>query len=128
MPWDAPLPLPQTSAWRRWLAEIATPLASLLPTESELDDHGLKVLSARDEHPSAQVRCMPDGRLCLMGVELSAWQGINLPRQWDDPERPADPDPYDQLADFAVRLRQTLQVWKHSLSYLSAAHQKEKCL
>jgi hypothetical protein len=54
----------------------------------------------------------------LSRVELSAWQGIDIPRQWDHPDRPADPEPDAQLFDFAQRARRALQVWERCLSYL----------
>jgi hypothetical protein len=38
------------------------------------------VFSSRSD-PEARLRCDPGtGRLCLTHVELSAWQGIDLPR------------------------------------------------
>jgi hypothetical protein len=38
----------------------------------------------------------PQIALYLTRVKLSAWEGIDLPRQWDDPARERDEDPYDQ--------------------------------
>jgi len=65
-----------------------------------------------------KLHCDPDGQLYLTGVELSAWQGIGLPRQWDDPKRPPDRWPDAQLADFAGRVRRALQEWEDCLGYL----------
>ena len=77
----------------------------------------LAALSWRGE-PIAQLRCDPDGQLYLTGVEFPAWQGIGLPRQWDNLDRPRDDWPDVQLADFAGRLHRALQEWEACLEYL----------
>jgi hypothetical protein len=120
LPYDSPLPLPAPARWRRWTAEVASRLQPLLPIDSDMDEHGLKVLSSRSE-PEAHLRCHPTGQLFLSKVELSAWQSIELPRNWDHPERPPDPDPADQLFYFADRVRQALQAWEQCLFYLHSA-------
>ncbi|HUW09875.1 MAG TPA: hypothetical protein VM537_09095 [Anaerolineae bacterium] len=118
LPTDAPIPMPEAGAWRRWAAKVQARLAPLLPIQSEDDEYGLRVLSARSE-PEARLRCDPDtGRLYLTRVELSAWQGIDLPRQWDNPDREPDPWPEPQLADLAGRVRSALQAWEKCLRYL----------
>jgi hypothetical protein len=118
LPMDAPIPMPQASAWRRWAAEVQARLALLLPIESEDDEYGLRVLSAHSD-PEARLRCDPDtGRLYLTRVELSAWQGIDLPRQWDNSDREPDPWPEPQLADLAGRVRRALRAWEGCLRYL----------
>ncbi|MBN1978014.1 MAG: hypothetical protein JW918_11500 [Anaerolineae bacterium] len=79
------------------------PLPPLLPTdcadtEDPLEDGpGLRVLSARDE-PESRLRCDPDGGLYLTGVYLPAWQGIDLPRQWDNSDRELDGWPSTKTA------------------------------
>jgi hypothetical protein len=73
----------------------------------------------RDE-PKARFLCGSDGQLWLIGVELSAWQGIKLPRQWDNPDREWDAAPDAQLADFAGRVRQALETWEKSLEHLQS--------
>ena len=124
LPMDSPIPMPEADTWRRWSAEVNARLSPLLPIESEDDQHlmgdeyGLRVLSSRSE-PTAQLSCDPDtGRLYLTCVELSAWQGIDLPRQWDNPDREPDPPPGAQLADFAERVYYALQEWEVCLKYL----------
>ena len=117
LPMDAPIPMPDAGAWRRWATEVTTRLASFLPimgmNEGEVEPASL---SWRGE-PTARLRCHPNGQLYLTGVELSAWQGIDLPRQWDNPDRPPDGWPDAQLADFASRLRQALREWEDCLGY-----------
>jgi hypothetical protein len=124
LPMDSPLPMPEADTWRRWAAEVNARLSPLLPIESEDDQHlmgdeyGLRVLSSRSE-PTAQLSCDPDtGRLYLTRVELSAWQGIDLPRQWNNSDREPDPPPEAQLADFAERVYHALQEWEVCLKYL----------
>jgi hypothetical protein len=123
VPLDSPLPMPRADAWRRWAAEVAARLSPLLPidcTEAEYpveDGYRSRVLSARDE-PEARLRCDPDGRLYLTGVYLPAWQGIDLPRQWDNSDREPDDWPDDDLADFAARVRRALQEWEECLGCL----------
>jgi hypothetical protein len=120
LPRDAPLPMPDSGVWRRWTTEIVSRLASLLPTDSEEDEGGLRILSWRGE-PEARLECDSDGNLFLTGVYLSAWQGIELPRQWDNPDRESDPWPEEQLADFVDRVREALEEWEECLKYLAAA-------
>ncbi|MBU0494989.1 MAG: hypothetical protein KKA73_20350 [Chloroflexi bacterium] len=71
--------------------------------------------------PHARVQCEPGGRLLLTGVELTAWQGIELPRQWDDPDREDDVDVDLELAEFLGRVSQALGEWAGCLAYLGLA-------
>ena len=118
LPMDSPLPMPDADAWRRWIAEVTPRLGPLLPMMGmDEDEIEPAALSWRGE-PIAQLRCDSDGQLYLTGVELPAWQGIGLPRQWDNPDRPRDDWPDVQLADFAGRLYRALQEWEECLEYL----------
>jgi hypothetical protein len=117
LPWDSPLPMPGAEAWRRWAVEVTSRIAPILPVESEEDERGLKVLSAHGD-PEAELRCDPDGRLYLTGVHLSAWQSIDLPRQWDNPDREPDDWPEVELADFIERVRRALEEWEGCLAHL----------
>lgn len=117
LPQDSPAPMPEAGEWRRWASEVTGRLAPLLPNQNREEKDGLAALSWRGE-PVARVGCGPDGRLYLTRVELSAWQGIDLPRQWDDPERERDGGPNAQLADFAGRVREALFEWGDCLRYL----------
>jgi len=114
---DSPLPMPGTEAWRRWVAETTARLAPWLPTEAEAAGEGMVVHSWGGE-AVARLRCDPDGRLLLTGVEWPAWQVINLVRQWDDPEREPDEFTDEELADFADRVGEALQVWESCLKHL----------
>jgi hypothetical protein len=117
LPWDSPLPLPDPETWRRWVADVLSQLSPVLPVRTEENLHGLKVLSAQGD-PEAKLRCDPNGDLYLNGVYLSAWQSVNLPRQWDNPDREPDEWPERSLADFAERVRRALQEWEDCLVHL----------
>ncbi|MFQ5344042.1 MAG: hypothetical protein ACE5F6_21070 [Anaerolineae bacterium] len=117
LPLDSPMLRPRTDAWHRWVTNVTARLEPLLPIQSRGEKGGLVAFSWRSD-PTAQFQCAPDGRLYLTGVELSAWQRIDLPRQWDDPDREQDPEPDAQLVDFAGRMRDALQVWEDSLRHL----------
>lgn len=120
LPWGEPLPMPASDAWQRWASEVVARLSPLLPADSEEVEGELQVLSWCGE-PEAEVQCGTDGRLFVTGVYLSAWQGIDLPRQWDNPDRAPDPWPDEQLDDLAERLRQALVEWEYCLQYLPTA-------
>jgi hypothetical protein len=117
-PMDAPLPMPDSDTWRHWAAAVTQRLSPLLYS-GEVDEEAdnLSPLAWCGE-PTAQLRCDSEGRLYLTGVELPAWQGIDLPRQWDNPDRSPDGWPDVQLADFASRLRRALEVWEDCLEHL----------
>jgi hypothetical protein len=119
LPRDAPLPMPDSGDWRRWATEVVSRLASLLPTDSEEDEGGLRILSWRGE-PEARLECDSDGNLFLTRGLSIAWQGIKLPRQWDNPDREPDPWLEEQLANLAGRVRQALMEWEECLRYLPA--------
>jgi hypothetical protein len=119
LPVYAPLPLPDASAWRRWAGEVTRRLASLLPTESpDVEEEQSSLLSWRGD-PGARLQCATDGQLWLTGVSLPAWQGIELSRQWDNPDREPDFETESQLADFCGRLSRALKEWAHCLRHLA---------
>ncbi len=117
LPWDAPLPLPGANAWRRWVAEVTARVLPILPTEIDEDEYGRRVLSSCSE-PEARLQCNSAGDLFLTGVHLSAWQGIDLPRQWSNSDREPDPWPDEQLAGFMDRVHEALEKWEGCLKYL----------
>jgi hypothetical protein len=119
-PWGSPLPWPDETIWQRWASEVRQRLEPLLPIDAIDKEHGMEILSYRGD-PTAELTCESSGRVVLTGVELAAWEGIVLPRQWDDPEREMDPWPEDQLADFADRVRQSLEEWEDCLHLMSTS-------
>ncbi len=116
LPWGSPLPLPPPAQWRRWVAEVARRLDPLLSTHWERRDDDMMILAHRAE-PEAEVQPDADGQLLLTGVKLEAWEGIDLPREWDDPDREEE-DPHEQLADFVGRMWNALRAWNQTLTHL----------
>jgi len=117
LPWRFPLPLPDATMWRAWLADVTERLEPLLSTVLESRDERTVALANRGE-PVAEVQPAADGQLYLTGVKLSAWEVIHLPRQWAGPDREQDEDPYEQLADFVERVWEAMDEWKQSLVHL----------
>lgn len=116
--WDRPLLLPPQDTWRAWVGEVMAQMETLLPQAGREHADGTTTPLSWCGEPEAQVRCGPAGEIWLLGVELQGWQGISLPRQWDDPDRKPDKGPEAQLDDFAKRLRQALDAWKKGLKML----------
>jgi hypothetical protein len=117
LPWGSPLPLPEPARWRDWLADVTERLQLLLPMDWETRDEKMAIFASRSE-PEAEVQPTADGQLYLTGVKLSAWERIDLPRQWDDPRRKRDESPYDQLVDFVERVWEAMDEWNQSLAHL----------
>jgi hypothetical protein len=81
----------------------------------------------RPAHPRPPVRqgdlaveatCVPAGELKLEGVEVSAWQAIELPRLWDDSDREPDPHPHVHLVAMFERVRAALHGWMEAMDHL----------
>jgi hypothetical protein len=68
--------------------------------------------------PTIKTTCGIDGELKVTGIELAAWQAIELPRVWDNPDREPDDDPADQLAGMFERVRAALHAWTEVLDHL----------
>ncbi len=116
-PWGKPLPMPAPAVWQRWVAEVESRLDPFLLRDVEDRDDLPAVLAWRGE-PEARFICQPDGRLALAAVQVSAWEGVVLPRQWDNPDRGYDEEPDEQLTDLLNRVAQALQVWEDSSHHL----------
>ncbi|WP_159397605.1 hypothetical protein [Sorangium cellulosum] len=82
-------------------------------------DGSVAILAWQDD-PSVRLVCGPAGELRLHAIELSAWQAIDLPRRWDDPDRERDEPPYAQLAALLARVRSSLFAWMEVLDHLRA--------
>jgi hypothetical protein len=121
--WGKEIPLPSAEVWKNWARETIGRLENiepLLPIEQVREDRkgNLEILAFRSE-PELHVLCKLDGTLVLRGVELAAWQTIQLPRTWDDSSRKPDPGPHDQLAALLRRLKASLHGWREALDHLS---------
>jgi hypothetical protein len=54
----------------------------------------------------------------LEGVELAAWQSVEVPRILDDPDRELDSGPEETLAAMFVRTRAAVAAWMQALDHL----------
>ena len=95
-PWGKPLPMPAPAFWQRWVAEVASRLDPLLLRDVEDRGDMPAVLAWRGE-PEARFICQSAGQLALAAVQVSAWEGMTLPCQWDNPDRGYDEEPDEQL-------------------------------
>ncbi len=116
------LPMPPQAKWSTWVHELMHRLERLEPlvgpeTVREDDDGGLAIL-AWQGGPEVLSICDPTGQVRLMGVTIDAWQSIQLPRNWDDPDREPDEPLAPQLDALFVRLRAALQAWVEVMDHL----------
>jgi hypothetical protein len=119
LPADAPLPMPDADAWRRWIGTVMHEMESLLPPDlREEHTEGGEVPLFWQGNPRARLKCHPDGQLALSSVDLPSWRGIELPRQWDDPERVWNEPAGTDLEGFCGWVRDSLRVWAASLRHL----------
>jgi hypothetical protein len=122
LPYDAPLPMPDARAWQRWARQVTGQLEPFLPAALlDVEDEEWEAILFWRGDPEARLRCSPDGQLYLTGVELPCWQGIELPRQWDSPDRPQDEDMEEQLESLFEWVRAALQVWAECLLFLEGS-------
>jgi len=111
-----PMPLPYESTWRSWVSEVYSQVSPIFGNEESKSGEEGGTLTWCGE-PEARFQCAQSGELFLMGVNLSAFQGINLPRQWDHPDK-WDEGPEQQIDDFFKRVKTLLQAWDDSLRFL----------
>lgn len=109
--------MPAPDAWRKWASAVMARIPLSFADEFEEDNYD-HIFSWCGE-PSVQTTCSSSGQFYLNSVSLSGWKGITLPRQWDDPDRPPEENPFDQLVDLFTWLRENVQAWSDSLKALS---------
>jgi len=113
IPLNTYFPVPSAEKWRHWVKEGNQHLDTLFSTVKE------SRLPPRSWHgePQAEIAFDIQGEPFLQGVEVKAWRGIYLARQWDDPEK-WDEEPDEPLYNFAAQLKQVLSFWQESLVLL----------
>lgn len=121
--WGKEIPLPSAEVCKNWARETISRLENvepLLPIEQVRENRkgNLELLAFRSE-PELTVLCKRDGSLALRGVEVTAWQAINLPRKWDDSTRKPDKGPHYQLAALFRRLKASLHGWREALDHIA---------
>jgi hypothetical protein len=121
-PYGNPLPMPAKATWVQWVREAIGRLERIEPVvppdnTREGDDGRLEILAWRGE-PVIKAICTVEGELKLESVQLSAWQAIELPRQWDNSERDLDEQPHQQLREMFARVRSALHAWMEVMDHL----------
>lgn len=115
------MPMPSPDAWARWNRETAGRLDDIERIAEgdvrKIPPGGHAVLAWQGA-PEIKVRGGPGGQLRLEEVEVAAFQGIDLPRQWDDPGRIHDDDPGEQLAAMFKRVKAALFAWGEMVDHL----------
>lgn len=109
------IPLPPAKAWAAWSREAIGRLENVerLVTEEitrETPD-GRDAILAWQGDPEIKLTCTPDGELRLNAITVRAFQGLDLPRRWDDPDREPDEGPHEELTAMFQRLRTALYAW-----------------
>lgn len=120
--WGKSLPMPSPEAWTTWIHETLTRLETVERVVSDdvvrdLPDGSHAVLAWQGD-PVLRLRCDPSGELRLEEVEVKAFQGIDLPRQWDDPDRHDDVDVEGQLDRLFARVRAASFAWGEMVDHL----------
>ncbi len=119
--WGKGLPLPSPATWRKWSREVFARMEGIEPLVS--DDvtrktrRGDLAVLAWQGDPEVKLVCRPDGELRLEEVRVNAFQGIDLPRKWNDDRRP-DPGPEVQLTAMFARVRAALHAWGEVTDHL----------
>lgn len=122
LPSGRSLSLPSAGTLKSWARELTGRLEAiepLLPPEIARrgPDDRLEVVGWKGD-PRIKAFVTVKGESKLDGASLSAWQSIDLPRVWDDPEREPDEPVDDQLQRLAQRLRSALHAWAEMTHHL----------
>ena len=80
---------------------------------------GLHAILAWQGDPELKVICSPAGELRLESISVHAFQGIDLPRRWDDTDREVDEHPHKQLSAMFQRVRAALYAWGEVMDHLA---------
>jgi hypothetical protein len=118
---DQRFPLPLLENWQRWVKKVILELEPFLPGEYNSEDGNQDTLGWHGI-PEAVITFDTQGRTFLKSVSLRSWQGINLPRQWDGPDK-VDPHPGERLYHFATNIKQAFEIWQNSLVDLLDGHE-----
>jgi hypothetical protein len=107
---------PSPEAWRKWAEAVTSQIPPSFAEELDEDEYD-RAFSWCGE-PIIETICSSSGQFYLSSVSLPAMKAITMPRQWDDPERPLEEDPLDQLVELFTWIRKNAQLWGESLKVL----------
>jgi hypothetical protein len=121
--WGKGIPMPAPATWAKWSREALGRLeiSERLVSEDLLReaDDGRHAILAWQGEPELKVICGPGGALRLEAITVSAFQGLELPRQWSDSEREPDDPPHEQLTALFARVRAALHAWGEGMDHLA---------
>ena len=123
LPFGHAIPMPAGRAWSAWTRECVERLETvepLLPKRTTRKKKGLRreVLAWRGDI-EVRATCGSDGELQLEGLKLAAFQLLEIPVQWDDPERGKPRvGPERELEAMFKRTRAALYAWTESLDHI----------
>jgi hypothetical protein len=125
LPYGNGIPMPSPTAWSKWAREAIGRLERIepvVPAEVTREGRGGRIaILAWQGEPQARVMIAPDGTLRLEEIKLRSWQAIELPRKWDDPSRPPDNPPDQQLVAMFARVKAALNAWMEVMDHLHRA-------
>ena len=109
---DAGIPMPEPKVLARWSKTVDAKLDNLLPHDASFRAGRLVAMKGWRGEVEVVSRCGPDGRLLLNRVEVAAYQVVNPPRVFDDPDRREKAKPIEkQLGDLARRIKRAFDAW-----------------
>lgn len=113
-----PLPMPSPQKLEKWAKEAVMRLENVerLVSEDVMDDEG-RILAWLGD-PEIAATCDASGVLRLQDVTISGFEILRLPRQWDDPDRRPDENPYDRLLLLCNRVKAALHAWGEVADHL----------
>lgn len=119
------MPMPPPATWAKWSKEALGRLEKIEPLVSEEvlreSADGYHAILAWQGDPEIKASCNAVGELRLDAITVRAFQMIELPRKWDDPEREPDEDPRGQLRAMFERVRAALYAWGEVMDHLRAS-------
>lgn len=120
--WCKGIPMPPPATWATWSREALGRLEAIerLVSEDVLRerDDGYHAVLAWQGEPEVKATCNALGELRLEAISVSAFQGIDLPRQWSDDEREPDEPPHEQVRAMFDRLKAALHAWGEVMDHL----------
>lgn len=120
--WGKGVPMPAAETWVKWSREAMARLESIEPLVSHevvrTRSEGTPAILAWKGNPEVKLSCGPDGVVKLEEVGVQAFQAIDLPRSWNDPDREPDAPPHVQLAPMFARVLAALHAWAEVTDHL----------
>jgi hypothetical protein len=115
------IPMPSPAQWAMWRREaMGRWNAQLVTADVSHETAGgrSRAIPAWQGDPEVHATCDRRGELRLESLSLSAFQGIDLPRAWDDTGHQRDGDPGEPLTKMFERLKVAFAAWAEAVDRL----------